>query len=308
MRGLLQTGAMKLSIIIPTRNRPALLLETIDTIAPQLRDDVELVIVDASNDYPNPSIASRVNSHVRYERGVANSFDTAYEEAVAAARGEWVWLFSDDDFFLPGAIDTALAQLSSGLDLVVVNAEVREQEMRRVLLPRWVSLPARDYRVEEYDRMFADVGDLGSFVGSLIIRRQVWLDRIPESRKYFGTRFITFVIPFFKPTATRFCDRVLVAVRFGHQGWINTASQLIGQTMADVVWSFPAADWSKTKVRPRLPKPAELLLWRAAGCDVSKFSKLFSALPRPVAKFIARLGVRLTGKSGGVSDYILSNS
>jgi glycosyltransferase involved in cell wall biosynthesis len=299
---------MRLSIIIPTRNRAALLLETIDSISPQLRDGVELVIVDASADYPNPAVASRVTPHIRHERGSANSFDAAYEEAVAAARGEWVWLFSDDDWFKPEAVSTVLAKLDAKLDLLIVNAEVREQSMERVLLPRWVKRPARDYEAGEFDRAFADLGDLGSFVGSVIIRRSVWLDRMPGARSYFGTRFLTFVIPFLQPTPTRFVNEILVSVRFGHQGWINTASQLIGQTMTDVVWSFPVADWSKAAVRPRRPGMKELLLWRAAGCDVSKFSRLIAAIPKPAAKFAVKLALRVTGKSGGISSYVLDHS
>jgi glycosyltransferase involved in cell wall biosynthesis len=93
---------MKLSIIIPTKDRCQLLLETMETIAPQLREGVELVIVDASANFPDPKVTARLTPHIRYERGKAPSFDEAYEEAVAAARGEWVWLFSDDDWFKPG--------------------------------------------------------------------------------------------------------------------------------------------------------------------------------------------------------------
>src|SRR5580698_10864714 len=114
---------MKLSIVIPTKDRNKLLLETLTTIIPQLRDGVELVILDASSDFPNQLAAKSTTPHIRYEQGKANSFDTAYDEAVAAARGEWVWLFSDDDWFKPEAVRTALTCLDDTVDLVIVNAE-----------------------------------------------------------------------------------------------------------------------------------------------------------------------------------------
>ena len=299
---------MKLSIIIPTKDRSHLLLETIETIAPQLGEGVELVIVDASANFPDPKVTARLTPHIRHERGKAPSFDEAYEEAVAAARGEWVWLFSDDDWFKPGAVELVLSRLAGPQDLVIVNAEVRERTMQRVLKARWVALPAREYTTGEYDRMFAELGDLGSFVGSLIIRRSVWMDRMQESRKYFGTRFLTFVVPFLRPTATKFVDEILVTVRFGHQSWVSGAAQLIGHTMAEVVWSFPLAPWSKTAVRPRQPSFSELLLWRASGSDVSKYSRMLAGTPRWAARFVVKLGLKMTGRSGGISDYILSQT
>lgn len=297
---------MKLSIIIPTKDRSHLLLETMETIAPQLREGVELVIVDASANHPDPKVTARLTPHIRHERGQAPSFDEAYEEAVARARGEWVWLFSDDDWFKPGAVESVLPRLAGPQDLIIVNSEVRDHTMQRVLRSRWVELPARAYAAGEYDRMFAELGDLGSFVGSLIIRRSVWEERIKESRKYFGTRFLTFVIPFLRPTATQFVDEILVAVRFGHQSWINGSAQLIGHTMAEVVWSLPLAPWSKNVVRPRQPRFSELVLWRASGSDVSKYSRILAITPKWAARLAVRAGLKLTGRSGGVSDYILS--
>ena len=299
---------MKLSIIIPTKDRSQLLLETLETIAPQLREGVELVIVDASANFPDPKVTTRLTPHIRYERGKAPSFDEAYEEAVAAARGEWVWLFSDDDWFKPGAVELVLSRLEGPQDLIIVNAEVRERTMQRVLKSRWVGLPAREYTAEEYDLMFAELGDLGTFVGSLIIRHSVWLGRMQDSRKYFGTRFLTFVIPFLKPTATKFLNEILVAVRFGHQSWVNGSAQLIGHTMAEVVWSFPLADWSKTAVRPRKPSLSEVLLWRASGSDVSKYSRVLAVTPKWAARFVVRLGLKVTGRSGGISDYIIGQT
>ena len=295
----------KLSIIIPTRDRSKMLMETLATIVPQLRDDVELVIVDASKVFPDPQIGALKSPHVRYERGSADNFDAAYDEAVAAARGEWVWLFSDDDWFKPGAVVAAMASLDSTGGLLIVNTEVRDVTMQRVLLPKWVDRPTQDYPQTDYDRMFVQLADLGTFVGSTLLRRQLWVDRVLESKSYFGSRFLTFVIPFKQPTPARFLADVAVVARLGHQGWIKTMPQLIGQTLAEVVWSFPLTEASKNAVRPKHPRLQELLFWRAAGCDISMHSKFFNCIPPALAKAAVKTGLALKGRSGGVSDYML---
>jgi hypothetical protein len=298
----------KLSIIIPTRDRSEWLRETLATVTPQLRDGVELVIVDASKVFPDPQVAALKSPHLRYERGSAGNFDAAYDEAVSAARGDWVWLFSDDDWFKPGAVDAALAALNDAAGLLIVNTEVRDVTMQRVLLPKWVDRPTQDYPAADYDRMFVQLADLGTFVGSTLLRRQLWVDRVRESKHCFGTRFLTFIIPFAKPTPARFLSDVLVSARLGHQGWIKTMPQLIGQTLAEVVWSFPLTEASKHAVRPKRPRTQELLFWRAAGCDISMHSKSLNRIPPPLAKAAVRLGLKLKGRSGGVSDYMLGLS
>ncbi len=282
-----------------------MLLETLATIAPQLSEGVELIITDASDVYPDERVLGLNLPCTKYLRGKATNFDEAYDEAVNAASGEWVWLFSDDDWFKPGAAATVMPHLSQAIDMIILNAEVRDQSMKRLLKPRWVDLPSRDYSTSDYDQLFADLGDLGTFLGSMLIRRRIWGERLQEAAPYFGKRFLTFVIPFLRPTPARFVNEVLVSARFGHQGWIGTSAQLVGGTMAEVVWSLPMADWAKARVRSRHPALGELLLWRAMGCDVSAHSRLVAQIPRFAARAAIKWGLRLTGRSGGVSDYAL---
>ena len=283
-----------------------MLLETLATISPQLTEEMELIIMDASDIYPDPKVLSLNLPFTRYLRGKADNFDEAYSEAAKAATGEWLWLFSDDDWFKPGAAATVMPQLNEGIDMLILNAEVRDVGMTRVLKPSWVNIPTRDYSTGDFDQLFADLGDLGTFLGSMLIRRKTWEERLDEAKPYFGKRFLTFVIPFLKPTRARFLNDVLVSARLGHQGWIGTCSQLVGETMTEVVWSLPVADWAKARVRPRTAPFSEMLLWRAIGCDVSPHSRLVAQIPRFVARAAIKWGLKLTGRSGGVSDYLLN--
>ena len=104
-----------LSFCIPTRNRAAFLRELLESIAQQARPEVEVVISDdGSTDETGTVIESfrtrlpqlsvrRVDPPLRYDRNLLN--------VVAAARGEFCWLFGDDDRLEPGGLSAVLDAL-----------------------------------------------------------------------------------------------------------------------------------------------------------------------------------------------------
>ncbi|QIK38840.1 glycosyltransferase [Caldichromatium japonicum] len=86
-----------LSVVIPTRNEAALM----DRFLRSLPDEVELVVVDASDD-ETPALIERIRPHnTRIIRSSARIAE-AREIGAAAASGEWL-IFSDADvYFVPG--------------------------------------------------------------------------------------------------------------------------------------------------------------------------------------------------------------
>jgi glycosyltransferase involved in cell wall biosynthesis len=98
---------MRISVVIPAYNRPALLLEAVASVAAQTHDECELVVVD---DGSEPAIDQgsverafgRSVTFVRHPRsqGVAR----AKNAGVRAAGGEVVTLLDDDDLLMPHAL------------------------------------------------------------------------------------------------------------------------------------------------------------------------------------------------------------
>ena len=129
----------KLSICIATFNRGDFIVQTLDSIVGQLTDSTELIVVDgASPDGTEAVMQTYCAAHpeVRYVREPVNSgIDRDYDKAVGYAVGEYCWLMTDDDLMVEGAVARVVAVLGD-VDLVVVNAEVRNKDLSSVLRPR----------------------------------------------------------------------------------------------------------------------------------------------------------------------------
>ncbi len=99
---------IKLSICIPTYNFADFIGETLQSIADQLDDRVEVVVVDgASTDNTGDVVRTFTNTYpnIRYhlleEKG---GIDVDMARSVELARGEFCWLFSSDDVMCHDAL------------------------------------------------------------------------------------------------------------------------------------------------------------------------------------------------------------
>lgn len=98
-----------LSICIPAYNRPVWLRRGLGSIAISNGERVEVVITDDSENQINQNIAAEVlknwSGAWRYEHheqplGMAQNWN----RAVSLARGQYVMILHDDDFFVPGGL------------------------------------------------------------------------------------------------------------------------------------------------------------------------------------------------------------
>ena len=111
----------KLSICIPTRNRPEELIKTLSTIINQLKvnnfqNNVEIVIAD-NTDVESLKIKSELLSYknVHYMNNDGNiGYANNINKLIKNAKGEYVWLLSDDDFISDNAVSIIIQTLNSG--------------------------------------------------------------------------------------------------------------------------------------------------------------------------------------------------
>jgi abequosyltransferase len=254
----------RLSICIATLNRADFIAETLQGILRQLPADTEIVVVDgASTDGTDRIVsdlfAGRDNCHlIRLpEKG---GVDKDYCRAVEAASGEFCWLMTDDDTLTVGAITTVLSNLADDVDLILVNSEVATKDMGTTLVPRRLATAAdRDFGPDEQDQLLAVAGDLLSFIGTVVIRRSVWVAR--EHLPYFGTEFIHVGVIFQRPLdrKARLIARPLIRIRYGNAQWSRRAFDIWIRKWPRLIWSFPHLPASaKRQVVPRDPR---LSLW-----------------------------------------------
>lgn len=103
-----------LTVAIPTFNRARYLDLCLASLVPQMREGIELLVLDNASDDDTSAVVAKYASHnaLRYVRNEANiGSDRNIAQCFAQARGRYVLTFGDDDILLAGALDRVLAVL-----------------------------------------------------------------------------------------------------------------------------------------------------------------------------------------------------
>ena len=149
-----------------------------------------------------------------------------------------------------------------------------------------------------YTDFAAAVGSHLTFVGAVIIKRDIWVSR--NRGKYFGSAFVHVGVIFDEPI----CEEILlistplVSIRFGNAHWTSRAFQIWMINWPSLIWSFSSlSDVSKQAICSREPwrNMKTLLFNRALGMYSTKEYKLFieerldSKIHQQFSKLIAKI-------------------
>ena len=134
---------MDISVIVPTRNRSALLVMTLRSVLRQRDVDYEVIVVDeASTDDTPAMLAALGDARIRVIRhDIAQGIAAARNRGAAEARGDWLAFIDDDDLWAPEKLVCQLhAAEQSGRDwaytgAVVINLHDRILRVQRPLPP-----------------------------------------------------------------------------------------------------------------------------------------------------------------------------
>ena len=282
-----KSAGIILSICIPTLNRGSLIGRTLESILSQVTDEVEVLVVDGGSTDQTKEVVRKFQQDfplVRYicSRGAPTSktdpvcpsgggFDRDCSLAVEMATGEYCWLFTDDDLMKQGAIAKVIEAISERYDLVIVNAEVRTADLAQLLESSRLRLQRnRVYTPTELEILFADTAEYLSFVGGVVIKREVWRARKKET--YIGTGFIHFGVVFQSALSgnTLVIAEPLIAIRYGDALYMRTSRyfEIWMIIWPELIWSLPSiSDSLKERLCPKEPWRSKraLLQFRAKG-------------------------------------------
>jgi glycosyltransferase involved in cell wall biosynthesis len=146
----------EVTVVITTRDRPALVGRAIDSALAQTLSAIEVIVVDDAS--APPLRIGHADERLRVlRRGQSTGVCAARNAGLAAAHGRWVTFLDDDDELLPEMLETSLraarASWLPGPVAVLAGVEEvdRDGRITRVLLP--VTSPrGRHYALEPAER------------------------------------------------------------------------------------------------------------------------------------------------------------
>jgi hypothetical protein len=177
------------------------------------------------------------------------------------------------------------------------------------------------------DAFFADVGEYLSFIGGVIVKRELWMAR--NRSRYYGTAFVHVGVLFQAPPIGRV--KVIAApqvhIRFGNAMWTSRGFEIWMFKWPELIWSFVGySDAAKSKVTARQPwtNVRRLVHSRAVGSYSSSEYRRFlseraagrdrlrawavASLPGSIANAISGLYCLLVNRKARLTAYDLSRS
>jgi abequosyltransferase len=191
-----------LSICIPTYNFGKFIGQTLDSLIPELRDEVEVLILDAgSEDETSEVVLEKINKHSQiyfFDQKYRGGIDRDIETLVGLARGVYCWLLSADDLLIPGSIDKVLKLIISNNDLylcenLLCNIDLDIQSNNPIFdeikSPYLFDLSNKKERLI-YFKNAKTTEAFFSFLSGPIFKKSLWNrgDKIPSS--FYGTCWI----------------------------------------------------------------------------------------------------------------------
>ena len=139
-------AAPEVTVIIPTRDRWALLERALWTVLGQHGVELEVVIVDDGSASPMPEpLAAQLPPRVRLiELPASGGVARARNHAISEARGEWVAFLDDDDVWAPDKLRRQLDVARPDVGLVYSGAVLLDDAARMIGVRR--TPPAHELR------------------------------------------------------------------------------------------------------------------------------------------------------------------
>ncbi|MDD2901524.1 MAG: glycosyltransferase [Syntrophales bacterium] len=163
----------RVSVIIPTYNRAALVQEAVASVLAQTCRDFELLVVDdASADGTLEALAVFAGKIQVLSRPVRGGVSAARNTGIAAAQGEWLAFLDSDDLWLPEKLARQLAFMEAKPQLLLSQSEeiwvrrgvkvnpprTHKKEGGRILLRSLERCLVSPSAVMLHRRLFADHG------------------------------------------------------------------------------------------------------------------------------------------------------
>jgi len=190
-----ESQPIELSICIPTYNRARFLSEALNSIAANIDPsiNIEIVISDNASTDDTTAVVKSFRDQllpIRYHRNNQNIGPVAnIVNVIQIAKGDFIWIFGDDDIMMPDAVSYLLAFLKRNktVQYVYYSRELKTVDLSSVpdgIQPKGLT---EDITFKNgNDLLCACDGQIPYIIGflsSTIIRRSIWAENVHEVQK-----------------------------------------------------------------------------------------------------------------------------
>lgn len=183
----------KLTIAIPTYNRSEKLRRTLMLVIQYSQNrNIEILVSDnASTDHTKEVVEAIQKEHtkIQYFRNEENlGFDGNFLNCFERATGEYVWLLSDDDYLLPGAIDSVLEGCKCSPICMHLNSSgIKNENPLIVGNARFKECGLIEY--VDKNEFLEKIGIYCTFVSSLVFNLD-YVRNVDHKEKYYETNIL----------------------------------------------------------------------------------------------------------------------
>jgi len=214
-----------LSIVIPTYNRPDELTQALDTMIPQLtgglEDKIEIIISDNASTNPNTRKIceeyANGSKNISYYRNVEN-YGHMKQVIIGPrrARGEFCWVFGDDDIVLDNCFPKIIKLLEEiEVDFLTINRQIKCGKLENIVAEAFNTIPTQTFHTMSELLQTLGINHLG-FITSQIFRTAPFLeiDPTPYVSNGAGYQQVAAYIECFYQKPCHYLDDVLFVQRY----------------------------------------------------------------------------------------------
>ena len=192
----LMNGRPTLSICIPTYNQPGSIEAFFKSVAPQLTNEIEILIRDDSSNGETEAVVQEciktVSVPIRYfkgEKAKVGGYDQALLFLTERANGDWLWWYGDD-VMVPDAIQRILTAIHSRPNLSFIWLNSRDINDPS---DPGMNLGGDKYFKDGSEVFETNVGLLG-FPSATLLKREEAMTGFSSAKRFIGTTLTGFYL------------------------------------------------------------------------------------------------------------------
>ncbi len=192
-----EDGRIALSICIPTFKRREFLRQALESIVTQAEGPTEVVISGCDSGDGTREMAeayARRYPCVHYfDEGPNRGADRGFLRCVERARGRYVWIFSDDDVMMPGAIERVLREILSepGVDVFHIGNLFLGSGKKHMIGLTEFGYYGRDAIYSSAEGFLSEERlAYSGYLSAIVMRKRVWDSHARAAESVIGTTYV----------------------------------------------------------------------------------------------------------------------